>query len=210
MDRRVVDRRATDHREAAWSRLHHGIPAGSVPVLRQWLRAMWAVGSPLAALRVSPTAITATGALMAVLAVASAADLPLLALALVCIAVTCDGLDGAVAVLNDRATSAGAHADAVADRIADAAFAAVLWRLGAPWWLAGVAGLLGLLHELARACLRGARLSRLTVSERPTRAVCTVLACGSAALTCEPWPATTCAAVLAALATIGLVQICAR
>ncbi len=190
---------------AAWSALHHGIDPDKVPLLRPWLRAMWWLARPLAA--VPPIAVTLAGVLFALDAVLLAGEQPWVALVLVLLAVLCDGLDGAVALVSRRVSVAGARADQWADRIADTAFAAVLWRCGAPWWLAAAAGALSLLHEGIRAVRRGALLSRITVAERPTRTICTVLACGSAGVTSAAWPPTVCAAVWVGLAVVGLAQL---
>lgn len=168
---------------------------------------MWWLARPLVALRVPPLALTVLGALLALDALLLAGSLPAVALAVVLLASLCDGLDGAVALLSGRATRFGSAADKIADRVADSAFALVIWRCGAPLWLALVAGGLSLLHEALRALLGGARLSRLTVAERPTRVVCTTLACLCAAVSSAVWPATVCAAVWAGLAVIALAQL---
>lgn len=185
--------------------MHHGIDPRGVPLLDAWLRGVWLVARPLGA--VPPTALTAVGAVSACAAVLVAAPRPWAALALVAAATACDALDGAVAILTGRATRLGAVADRVADRIADCAFALVIWRCGAPLWLAAAAGALSLLHEGARELLGGARRARLTVAERPTRVICAALACASAALAGTSWTAAVCAAVWTGLAAIGLVQL---
>jgi phosphatidylglycerophosphate synthase len=192
---------------AAWSALHHGIDPARVPLLRGWLRAMWFLAAPLARLRVPPTALTVLGALFAVDAALLAASLPWAALALVLLSVLCDGLDGAVALLARRVSVAGGYADKIADRVADAAFAVVLWRCGAPWPLAVAAGGLSLLHEAIRSFRGGTLLAKLTVAERPTRTVCAALACVSSAVSEASWPPSVCAAVWTVLAVIGLAQL---
>ncbi len=194
-------------RSAEWSALHHGIDPRRIPVLHVWLRGMWALATPLVRLRVPPLALTVLGALLAIDAVLLARAQPWVALALVLASVVCDGLDGAVALLARRVSVRGAYADRVADRVADAAFAAVLWRCGAPWGLALAAGLLSLLHETIRSVRGGAALSRLTVAERPTRTICAIIACACAAVSAATWPPTVCAAVWTAAALVGLAQL---
>jgi phosphatidylglycerophosphate synthase len=190
-----------------WAALHHGLDPGDVRLLPGWLRLMWAVGRPLARLRVPPTALTALGVVLAVDALLFARRRPWAALALVLAAVLCDGLDGAVAVLSDRASAAGAVADKLADRICDCAFAGVLWQCGAPWWLALAAAALSLVHEGVRELLGGRRRTRITVAERPTRTVCALLACLCAGVSAASWPPTVCAAVWVAAAVVGLAQL---
>jgi len=187
--------------------LHHGIDPAGVPLLAPWLRAMWWLARPLATLGITPSVLTVLGPGAAVGAAAVASSVPLVALLLVVVAVLMDGLDGAVAVVADRAGARGPVLDRIADRVSDCAFAVVLWRCGAPWELAAAAGALSLLHEAVRD-VRGGRLrSAITVAERPSRTVCTVLACLCAAISAAAWPPTVCAAVWVALAVVGLGQL---
>jgi CDP-diacylglycerol--glycerol-3-phosphate 3-phosphatidyltransferase len=185
--------------------LHHGVEPARVPFLRPWLRVAWWFARPLRA--VPPMAITVLGAVLALDALLLAADQPWVALVLVLVAAWCDALDGAIAVVADRASARGAIADKVADRVADTAFALAIWRCGAPLWLAVVAAAISLAHEAIRELLGGARRSRLTVAERPTRVICTVLAAGAAGLSSVNWPATVCATVWVVLGVVGVVQV---
>ena len=187
---------------AGWSELHHGIDPDRVPLLRWWLRFVWTIARPLKA--IPPLAITVAGAVSAVVAVVVA---PAIALVLVVASVLCDALDGAVALAAGRVSRFGSFADKVADRIADSAFALVVWQCGAPLWLALTAGVSTLVVEGVRVVRGGAALARITVAERPTRAICTVLACGSAAVSTAAWPPTVCASVWAALGLIGIAQV---
>jgi phosphatidylglycerophosphate synthase len=191
--------------EAAWARLHHGVDPGRVPFLRPWLRIAWSCARPLHA--VPPMAVTVLGVVLALDALLLAADQPWVALVLVLMATWCDALDGAIAVVADRASGRGAIADKVADRVADTAFALTIWRCGAPLWLAILAAAISLAHEAIREALGGARRSRITVAERPTRVICTVLATGAAGVSTATWPVTVCAAVWAGLGVIGVVQV---
>jgi phosphatidylglycerophosphate synthase len=193
-------------RAARWSALHRDLDPATVPLLRPWLRGMWWLAQPLVRLRVAPTVVTVFGVVAAVAAGPAVGLSPWLALGLVVAAVLADGLDGAVALLAGRAGAAGARADAVADRVADCAFAAVIWRCGAPWWLAGLAAAISLVHEGVRARRPGSAV-RITVAERPTRAICTVLAAGSAGVSSAAWPASVCAGVWVGLGVAGLVQL---
>lgn len=189
-----------------WQDLHHGIEPSSVPLLRGWLRAMQTLARPLARLRVPPTVMTALGVIFAVDAVVLAPDAALAALCSVLASAVCDGLDGAVAVASGKATRAGAVADTTADRLSDAAFAVVVWRCGAPWWLAATAGGLSLGHELLRVVIAHTRRA-ITVAERPTRVICTSVALISTAISAATWPATVCAAIWTALAVVGIWQL---
>jgi phosphatidylglycerophosphate synthase len=183
----------------AWSALHRGLRPP--PLVRRWLALMWTLARPLAAARVPPAAITAAGVVLAVDAPLFAARLPFVALALVLAAALCDGLDGAVALLQGRITRAGAVGDAIADRIADTAFALAIWQAGAPLWLAVLAAALSIALEFGR------RRPLITVAERPTRVICTALACLSAAVSDATWPPTVCAAVWVAATLVAFGQL---
>ncbi len=189
---------------AGWSALHHGIDPDGVPLLTGWLRLCWALARPLVRLRVAPGVVTVAGVVFAVDALLFAAARPWAALGLIGASVLCDGLDGAVAVLAARATALGSLADKAADRVSDCAFAAVLWRCGAPWWLAALAGGISLTHEGFREIRGGALRTRITAGERPTRAVCAVVACGCLGLGLGSWTATGCAAVWVGAGVVGL------
>jgi phosphatidylglycerophosphate synthase len=183
----------------AWAALHRGLRPS--PLVRRWLTLMWTLARPLAAARVPPAAITAAGVLLAVDAPLFAARLPLVALMLVLAAALCDGLDGAVALLQGRTARAGAVADTIADRIADTAFALVIWQAGAPLWLVLFAAALSIVLEFVR------RRPLITVGERPTRVICTAVACVSAAISDAAWPPTVCAAVWVAATLVAFVQM---
>jgi CDP-diacylglycerol--glycerol-3-phosphate 3-phosphatidyltransferase len=186
-----------------WSALHHGIDPARTPLLLPWLRCLWWLGRPLRL--VPPLVITGAGVVLAMSAVVAADAAPGAAAALVVVAALCDGLDGAVAVVADRATVHGARADAVADRLADACFAAVLWRCGVPWGLAVGCGALALGVDGLRRLRRTP--ARITVGERPTWTICAALAAASAALTPARWPVLVCAAVWAAAGLVATCQI---
>ena len=185
-----------------WSALHHGIDPSRVPLLLPWLRLMWRLARPLRG--VPPTAITALGVVLAADAAFLAADHPGWAALAVLLAALCDGLDGAVAVVGGRATRLGALADAVADRLADLAFAAVLWRVGAPAVLAAVCGGLAVAVDLVRRLRRVP--DRITVGERPSWSICAGLAAVSAAVSDAGWPVLVCAGTWCGLGLLALAQ----
>lgn len=196
---------APDPRIARWSALHHGIDPTQVPLLAGWLRGMWGIAGVLARLGVPPTAVTVTGVVLAVSAVAAAGSLPLLAAALVLLAAVCDAVDGAVAVVANRATAAGARADAIADRCCDVAFALVLGRCGAPWAVAAAAAALAVVVDTLRRALRVP--ATITVAERPTVTVCAVLGCLCAAVSDAAWPVLLCAVVWLAACCLAAIQL---
>lgn len=171
---------------ATWSVLHGGLDATRTTLVRGWLTVVYRLARPLARAGVAPVLLTAWGVVAGTLAVALA-DLggrwPLAAAAVVVVSGLLDGVDGAVAVLTDRATRLGYVLDSVADRVVDGLYLAALWRLGAPAGACVAAGAaLGLLeYTRARAGSAGMReIGVVTVGERPTRLIVTVLALGCA------------------------------
>jgi len=198
---------------ARWAALHGGYDPRSNALVRIWLSWTYALAKPLAATRVPPDLVTVLGLLVSGVAAALAAggeDWWLLAAGLVVVAAALvDNLDGAVAVLTDRATSWGAVLDSVVDRCSDLLFLAALWLAGAEPWVCVAGGALMLLQEYARARAGASGMSEVgvvTVWERPTRVIVTAAFLGSAALLGDPWPTLGAAAWLA-LGVVGLVQL---
>jgi phosphatidylglycerophosphate synthase len=197
---------------AAWSRLHGGFDPSTASILvRGWVRIAYGIGSFLGRKRIGPTAVTTAGLL---LCWSAPAVIPigrpglLLAAVIVLLAALADGLDGAVAVLTDRASRLGFVYDSVADRLGEAAWLLAFWLAGAPAWAVVAAGATSWIQEYARARATAAGMDDIgvvTVAERPTRVLVTIfgLLLGAAV------PVLVVAAVLVwlALALIGLVQL---
>ena len=187
---------AEDDFAVAWRKGHGLGPDGGGRLVSGWLRLIGTLARPLARTGVSPSAVTVLGLALAVAAVPVAlvgagGRLLLVVPVLVALSALADGLDGAVAILTGTASRRGALLDAGCDRVAEAAFGAVLWALGAPVSLAiaAVAGswLLEYLRELTRSSGSSSGTSTvvLTVAERPMRVAITAMFSLGAAL----WPA---------------------
>ena len=144
-----------------WEELH-GVAAS--PLVRRWLRLVLWLSRPLA---VPAWAVTLTGLAVTLLALV----VPLrAAAACVLLGGLLDGLDGCVAVLRGTASDAGRRLDHAADRTGEVVFGVLLWRAGAPVWLAGLAVALVLGVEAVR------RAPVVTVGERPVRVLLTAAA----------------------------------
>ncbi|HEX5512123.1 MAG TPA: CDP-alcohol phosphatidyltransferase family protein [Actinomycetales bacterium] len=214
----------------AW-RTGHGLdPHGGGRVVTGWLRLVGTLARPLARTGVPPSAVTLAGLALAVLALvpalagrASHSSWLLLVPVLVALSALADGLDGAVAIMTGTASRRGALLDAGCDRVAEAAFGAVLWALGAPVTLAvaavGTSWLLEYLRERAHVIASAGSAGSadapgviLTVAERPMRVAITAMFSLGVAL----WPtaagawAATGAASWAVLGAASLVQFLAR
>ena len=205
-------------RERAWAAAHGtAVPAprAVAAVVRAYLAVMHLMARPLVAARVPPTAVTLAAAAVSVSSVLPAAAggrWALAAAVLLAVGGVADGLDGQVARESGRSSRTGALADAVGDRVADAAGPAVLWLLGAPAPLAVVAAGAGVLHEYARVRAQAEGMSgpgTVTLSERPTRvavAAMFALGCGVYPTAAGAW-STVGTAVAAGLALVALVQV---
>ena len=163
-----------------WSQLH-GYDARLNPLVRRWLAAAYVLSRPLAAVHVSPHALTLAGVASAGLAATSAAvggRWCVAAAGLVVGSGLLDSLDGAVAVLRGRVTPVGVFLDAAADRVGDLLFVVALWLAGASAAVCSGGALLMLCHETVRMRRRvtGRRdVGVVTVSERPTRVILTAM-----------------------------------
>jgi len=165
-----------------WSATHEGYDARPTRLLRGWLTLMHAAARPLAAAGVLPDVLTAWAVWLALGVVALAGLGGAWAVAgavLLVVSGFGDGLDGAVAVLTDRATRWGYVLDSVADRLTDALYLTAAWAVGAPVWLAVVTGVgaFQLEYLRARAGNAGANPAAvITVGERPSRVICCAIA----------------------------------
>jgi phosphatidylglycerophosphate synthase len=196
-----------------WARLHGGYDPRSNRLVGGWLTLTYAVARPLAARGVPPDLVTVVGVLVS----AGAAGLAslggrwwLLAALVVVGSGLLDNIDGAVAVLQSRATPWGFVLDSVADRLSDLAYLVALWLAGAPgeWCAAG--GALMLLQEYVRARAGAGGMTEVgvvTVWERPTRVIVTAAFLGSAGLLDDGAWADLGAAAWVGLGVVGLVQL---
>jgi phosphatidylglycerophosphate synthase len=179
---------------AAWSATHGGVDTTRAGFVRGWLSVVYVAARPVARLGVPPSVITLIGVLAA-FAVVPLAVLggrwPLLVAVVVLLSGLLDGMDGAVALLTGRSTAWGSVLDAVADRCSDLAYVVGLlgltgWGPSAPvQWLAAACGVLTLLHEYLRSRASAAGLDDVgvvTVAERPTRVVITLMCCLAAGI----------------------------
>lgn len=196
-----------------WAALHGGYDPRSNALVRRWLLLTYAVARPLVRVGVAPDPVT----LLAVLVSAAAAAVApaggrwlLLAALLVVCSGLLDSVDGAVAVLANRATRWGHVLDSVADRVSDTAYLVALWSAGAPGPLCAAGGVLMFLQEYTRARAGSAGMTEVgvvTVWERPTRVIVTAAFLLCAGLFRDEVWAGLGAAAWAGLGAVGLVQL---
>ena len=153
----------------AWSALHGG--AEIKGIVKTWLAISYSSAKVLSALRVSPNFLTLLGL---VFAIAMAVNpLSLWTIPLLVLSLYADGIDGSVAIYQNRSSSFGAILDSVADRISEALWFYVAYRIGAPAWMVLVTYVIASTQEYARARLGGLGIDDVgvvTPAERPVRA----------------------------------------
>jgi CDP-diacylglycerol--glycerol-3-phosphate 3-phosphatidyltransferase len=113
-----------------------------------------------------------------------------------------DGIDGSVAIYQNRTSQFGAVLDSVADRVSEALWFYVAFRIGAPAWLVLLTYVIASTQEYARARLGGLGISNVgvvTPAERPVRASFIFIALVAYALDLN--------LVTVAMATLGALQV---
>ena len=152
-----------------WSALHGN--AEIKGIVKAWLKISFASAKFLSRLRLTPNLITLLGI---VFAVAMAVNpLSLWAIPLLVLSLYADGIDGSVAIYQNRESQFGAVLDSFADRISEALWFYVAYRIGAPAWIVLLTYVTASTQEYARARLGGLGISEVAVvtpAERPVRA----------------------------------------
>ena len=154
---------------AKWSALHGN--AEIKGIVKAWLKISFASAKFLSRLRLTPNLLTLLGIVFAVAMAVNPQSLwaiPLLVLSLYA-----DGIDGSVAIYQNRESQFGAVLDSVADRISEALWFYVAYRIGAPAWIVLLTYVTASTQEYARARLGGLGVSEVgvvTPAERPVRA----------------------------------------
>ena len=154
---------------AKWSALHGN--AEIKGIVKAWLKISFASAKFLSRLRLTPNLLTLLGI---VFAVAMAVNpLSLWAIPLLVLSLYADGIDGSVAIYQNRESQFGAILDSVADRISEALWFYVAYRIGTPVWIVLLTYVTASTQEYARARLGGLGISEVgvvTPAERPVRA----------------------------------------
>lgn len=156
--------------KSRWSKLHGG--ADVEGVVGGWLSFSFQAARVCTALRITPNVLTFLGLTTAIaMGLSSYAAIALL---LLVISLFFDGIDGSVAIVQERASQFGALLDSLADRIAEAFWLYMGWRLGIPAWLAITMWMVASIQEYARARMASLghyEVGVVTITERPVRAI---------------------------------------
>lgn len=156
--------------KARWSQLHGG--ADVEGVVGRWLGFSYQAARVCRALRISPNVLTFLGLGTAIaMGLSTYAAVALLLLA---ISLFFDGIDGSVAILRGTESKWGSVLDSLADRISEAFWLYMGWRLGIPAWLVITMWTVASTQEYARARLASlghSEIGVVTITERPVRAI---------------------------------------
>jgi archaetidylinositol phosphate synthase len=153
-----------------WSHLHGG--ADTEGVVGGWLSFSYQAARVCVALRISPNFITLLGLATAI--AMGLSEYAAIALLLLVISLFFDGIDGSVAILRGTESKWGSLLDSLADRISEAFWLYMGWRLGIPAWIVIVMWTIASTQEYARARLASlghSEIGVVTPTERPVRAI---------------------------------------
>jgi phosphatidylglycerophosphate synthase len=153
-----------------WSELHGG--ADTEGVVGGWLSFSYQAARVCVALRISPNVLTLLGLGTAIaMGLSTYASIALL---LLVISLFFDGIDGSVAILRGTESKWGEVLDSLADRISEAFWLYMGWRLGIPAWVVITMWTIASTQEYARARLASLghrEIGVVTPTERPVRAI---------------------------------------
>jgi CDP-diacylglycerol--glycerol-3-phosphate 3-phosphatidyltransferase len=152
-----------------WSELHNSAP--TTGIVGGWLAISYRFGLLCTLLRITPNFLTMLG-LVSAIGVALCAQ-SLWAIALIVISLFFDGIDGSVAIFQNRASNWGALLDSVVDRVSEALWLYALYVIGVPASLCIALWLVASVQEYMRArvsSLGVKDLGLVTITERPVRA----------------------------------------
>lgn len=152
-----------------WSALHSD--AKTEGIVGAWLNISYRFGLICTLLRISPNVLTLLGLLGAVATAITSQSV--LAIFFLVFSLFCDGIDGSVAIFQQRESDWGATLDSVVDRISEAFWFYALYAIGVSAWIPITLWSIAAFQEYARAKLTSLRVSDLgfvTPAERPMRA----------------------------------------
>ena len=155
--------------KAKWSSLHGDAEVKGI--VGAWLNISYRFGLICTLLRISPNALTLFGLLGAVATAVTAHSA--WAIFFLVFSLFCDGIDGSVAIFQQRESNWGAILDSVADRISEALWFYALYAIGVPAWVPITLWSVAAFQEYARAKLISLGVSDIgivTPAERPVRA----------------------------------------
>jgi phosphatidylglycerophosphate synthase len=159
------------------SQLHGG--AKIEGAVKGWLAISFPLARALAFLRITPNIMTLIGVLLSaamLIPVFTGEEIIQLfpAIILLVLSLIADGVDGSLAIYQDRESELGGIYDTIADRISEAFWLTFLFYIGLPAGFAIAIWILGATQEYARARLASMghpQVGVVTPAERPVRAI---------------------------------------
>jgi phosphatidylglycerophosphate synthase len=166
-----------DEFNTRWSQLHGG--AKIEGAVKGWLAISFQLARALAFLRITPSIMTLVGVLLSaamLIPVFTGEEIIQLfpSVILLVLSLIADGVDGSLAIYQDRESELGGIYDTIADRISEAFWLTFLFYIGLPAGFAIAIWILGATQEYARARLASMghpQVGVVTPAERPVRAI---------------------------------------
>lgn len=153
----------------AWSKLHGDAQISGI--VRGWLTISYYLVKPLAKLRVTPNMLSIAGLIFGVVLYLNAQN-PW-AIGLLVASLLCDGIDGSLAIITNKASKWGAALDSILDRTTELFWVLTFISIGGNEYLIICAAVLAFAQEYLRARAGGLGLTEVgvvTIAERPVRA----------------------------------------
>jgi phosphatidylglycerophosphate synthase len=154
---------------AAWSKLHGDAQISGI--VKGWLTISYYLVKPLAKLRVTPNMLSVAGLFFGVALYLSAQNA--WAIGLLVASLLCDGIDGSLAIISNKASKWGAALDSILDRTTELFWVLTFISIGGDEYLVICAAVLAFAQEYLRARAGGLGLTEVgvvTIAERPVRA----------------------------------------
>ena len=153
-----------------WSRLHGNAPVAGV--VKAWLSISFNLARILCKLKISANLLTLSGLLFAVLLYIFGKEVwsPIFLV----LSLMADGIDGSMAIISGKASKFGALLDSVVDRISEALWVLVLYKIGIDQEVLLLIVIMAFIQEYLRSRSGGLGLTDIgvvTIAERPVRAL---------------------------------------
>jgi phosphatidylglycerophosphate synthase len=153
----------------AWSKLHGDAQISGI--VKGWLTISYYLVKPLARLRVTPNMLSIAGLLFGIALYLNAQSA--WAIGLLVTSLLCDGIDGSLAIISNKASKWGAALDSILDRTTEVFWVLAFISIGGDEYLVICAAVLAFAQEYLRARAGGLGLTEVgvvTIAERPVRA----------------------------------------
>ncbi len=153
----------------AWSKLHGDAQISGI--VKGWLTISYYLVRPLAKLRVTPNMLSIAGLIFGVALYLNAQN-PW-AIGLLVASLLCDGIDGSLAIITNKASKWGAALDSILDRTTEVFWVLTFISIGGNEYIVICAAVLAFAQEYLRARAGGLGLTEVgvvTIAERPVRA----------------------------------------